>query len=148
MAINYVVTKRIFGFDKTKKVRYVAKSVLTDEISFDETCRKVSQICGIHRGTVKVVLDGMIDTMINDVQHGHPVRLGEFGSIRPSLKCKSADKEESVTANNVYRTKLVFVPGRELKNMLKHVSIQKFMEPDVDYTVPVDDGDEAVDPLA
>lgn len=123
MAISYVVTKRFLGFDKEKKTKYMAKSVLADEISCTETCRKVSQICGINRGTVKVVLDGMIDTMINDVQHGHPVRLGEFGSIHPSLKCKSVDNKEAVTANNVYRTKLAFVPGKKLKNMLKHVGI-------------------------
>ena len=31
MALEYVVTKRVFGFDDTKTEKYVAKSVRSDE---------------------------------------------------------------------------------------------------------------------
>lgn len=149
MALNYVVTKRVFGFDKEKKTKYVARPVLADNVSFEEVRRKVCQISGMHRGTVTVILDSLIDVMINDVSHGHRIQLGEFGSIRPSMRSKCADTEEAVNANNVYRTHLIFTPGSGLKEMLNKMNVRKFVSPDTDYTVhPDDDGDEAVDPLA
>ena len=52
MGLQYVVAKRIFGFDKDKNVKYVAKSVGAGELDFDKLCAKVSRILGIHRKTV------------------------------------------------------------------------------------------------
>ena len=42
MGLQYVVAKRIFGFDKDKNVKYVAKSVGAGELDFDKLCAKVS----------------------------------------------------------------------------------------------------------
>ena len=55
MGLQYVVAKRIFGFDKDKNVKYVAKSVGAGELDFDKLCAKVSRILGIHRKTVDLV---------------------------------------------------------------------------------------------
>ena len=43
MGLQYVVAKRIFGFDKDKNVKYVAKSVGAGELDFDKLCAKVSR---------------------------------------------------------------------------------------------------------
>ncbi len=56
MGLQYVVAKRIFGFDKDKNVKYVAKSVGAGELDFDKLCAKVSRILGIHRKTVDLWL--------------------------------------------------------------------------------------------
>ena len=42
MGLQYVVAKRIFGFDKDKNVKYVAKSVGAGELDFDKLCAKDS----------------------------------------------------------------------------------------------------------
>lgn len=149
MALNYVVTKKVFGFDKEKKEKYVMKPILVGEVSFDELCAKVSQICGIHRTMVQVVLGGAVDTMIHDVKHGFSIRLGDFGCIRPAVRSKCADKAEDVTAYNVYRRRLVFSPGKALKGMLDDLNIRKFEIPDTDYVnKPAVDDEETVDPGA
>lgn len=49
MALEYVVTKRVFGFDKDKNEKYVAKSVRSGRVSFSKMCGKVSRLCGVHR---------------------------------------------------------------------------------------------------
>ena len=51
MGLQYVVAKRVFGFDKDKNVKYVAKSVGSGELGTDKLCAKVSRILGIHRNT-------------------------------------------------------------------------------------------------
>ena len=45
MALEYVVTKRVFGFDKDKNEKYVAKSVRSGRVSFSKMCGKVSRLC-------------------------------------------------------------------------------------------------------
>ncbi len=60
MGLQYVVAKRIFGFDKDKNVKYVAKSVGAGELDFDKLCAKVSRILGIHRKTVDLVAAGLV----------------------------------------------------------------------------------------
>ena len=42
MALEYVVTKRVFGFDDTKTEKYVAKSVRSRQMSFSKTCAKIN----------------------------------------------------------------------------------------------------------
>jgi len=56
MALQYVVTKRVFGFDKTNTEKYVAKSVGSGKMNFDKMCEKVSRLCGIHRKVVDLVV--------------------------------------------------------------------------------------------
>ena len=56
MGLQYVVAKRIFGFDKDKNVKYVAKSVGAGELDFDKLCAKVSRILGIHRKTTSTLV--------------------------------------------------------------------------------------------
>ena len=93
MGLQYVVAKRIFGFDKDKNVKYVAKSVGAGELDFDKLCAKVSRILGIHRKTVDLVAAGLVDIMSEEIDDGKTVRLGDFGLFRPSFVGKSADTE-------------------------------------------------------
>lgn len=46
MALEYVVTKRVFGFDQSKTEKYVARSVGSGQVRFDKMCAKVSRLCG------------------------------------------------------------------------------------------------------
>ena len=98
MALEYVVTKRVFGFDDTKTEKYVAKSVRSGQMSFSKTCAKVSRLCGVHRKVVDLVVSGLVDMMAEDIDDGKSVQLGEFGIFRPTIKAKSANTAEGVTA--------------------------------------------------
>ena len=41
MALEYVVTKRVFGFDDTKTEKYVAKSVRSGQMSFSKRVQRL-----------------------------------------------------------------------------------------------------------
>ena len=74
MALEYVVTKRVFGFDKDKNEKYVAKSVRSGKVNFAKMCRKVSQLCGVHRKVVDLVVSGLVDKMAEDIDDGKMFR--------------------------------------------------------------------------
>ena len=123
MGLQYVVTKRVFGFDKTKTEKYVAKSVGAGDMSFDKLCAKVSRILGIHRKVVDLVAVGLVDIMA-----------GDFGRFRPSFIGKSADKQEDVSSNNIVRKRILFLPGKAFSQMLGDMSVTRMVIPDTDYT--------------
>ena len=134
MGLQYVVAKRVFGFDKTKTAKYVAKSVGSGEMSFDKLCAKVSRILGIHRKVVDLVAVGLVDIMSEEIDDGKTVVLGDFGRFRPSFTGKSADKAEDVSANNIVRKRILFLPGKTFSNMLEDMSVTRMLVPDMDYT--------------
>lgn len=134
MGLQYVVAKRVFGFDKEKTVKYVAKSVGAGELDFDKLCAKVSRIIGIHRKTVDLVAAGLVDIMSEEIDDGKTVRLGDFGLFRPSFVGKCADTETGVTASNIVRKRILFSPGKAFSAMLSKMSVTKMTVPDMDYT--------------
>ena len=64
MALEYVVTKGVFGFDKDKNEKYVAKSVCSGRVSSSKMCGKVSHLCGVHRKVVDLFVSGLVDMSI------------------------------------------------------------------------------------
>ena len=123
MGLQYVVAKRIFGFDKDKNVKYVAKSVGAGELDFDKLCAKVSRILGIHRKTVDLVAAGLVDIMSEEIDDG-----------KTSFVGKSADTEAGVSASNIVRKRILFFPGKAFSQMLGNMSVTKMVVPDTDYT--------------
>ena len=125
MALNYVVKKRVFGFDKTKTEKYVAQLKTLGMVEFGDLCDEVTKVGMAPRGVVKMVLDGLIDTLNMNINKGFSVQLGDFGCFRPGLNAKSQDKEEDVKSDTVYRRKIIFTPGQQFKEMLTRASVTR-----------------------
>ena len=127
MSFRYAIRKRKVGIGETKVEKYVAASVSVADIDFNMLCEQVTSQGFVPRGIVKAVLDGMIDALCTYASIGATVRLGDFGSIRPGLNGKSQEEAKSVTADVIYRQKLIFVPGKRLKNMMKDSGVTRMV---------------------
>ena len=125
MALKYVVKKTVFGFDKDKNEKYVARPYNVINVDFKMLCNQVTAVGMVPRGVVKSVLDGLIDSLKTYMEIGASVSLGEFGTFRPSFGCKSQDEADEVTTDVLKNRKIIFTPGTLLKDMVKTVSIQK-----------------------
>lgn len=125
MAFNYEVKKRVFGFDKTKTEKYVAQMKTLGMLGFTDLCDEVTKIGMAPRGVVKMVLDGLIDTLNININKGFSVQLGDFGCFRPGINAKSQDTEEKVKADTVYHRKIIFTPGLYFRDMLTRASVTR-----------------------
>lgn len=125
MAFNYEVKKRVFGFDESKTEKYVAQMKTLGLIPFGDLCDEVTKIGMAPRGVVKMVLDGLIDTLNMNINKGFSVQLGDFGCFRPGINAKSQDREEDVKSDTVYRRKIIFTPGQHFKEMLTRASVTR-----------------------
>ena len=140
MALKYVVKKTTFGFDKEKAEKYVARPFNVVTVDFKMLCDQVTKVGFVPRGTVRSVLDGLIDSLITYMEIGASVSLGEFGTFRPSFGCKSQDNEKEVTTDSLKNRKIIFTPGSMFKGMIKSISIQKLDSSKTKSSTTPDDG--------
>ena len=140
MALKYVVKKNTFGFDENKAEKYVARPFNVVTVDFKMLCDQVTKVGFVPRGTVKSVLDGLIDSLKTYMEIGASVSLGEFGTFRPSFGCKSQNDAKGVTTETLKNRKIIFTPGSLLKGMIKTVSIQKLELPDSEVSTPPSGG--------
>ena len=140
MALRYVVKKATFGFDKNKNEKYVARPFNVVNVDFKMLCAQVTRVGFVPRGTVKSVLDGLIDSLKTYMEIGASVSLGDFGTFRPSFGCKSQNDAAGVTTETLKNRKIIFTPGSLLKDMIKTVSIQKLETSDTKVSTPPSGG--------
>ncbi len=69
MALKYVVKKTVFGFDKTKAVKYVARPLLAGTVDYSALCDQVTKVGMAPRGVVKMVTDGLIDAIMWNLEN-------------------------------------------------------------------------------
>lgn len=131
MGLRYAVKERVFNFDETKTKKYVAAPVSDGVIDFSKLCKNVSLICSTHCGQVKLVLDGLLDSLEGYMDEGKTVKLGEFGTLRPTFNAKSGIEAKDVDSSNIIVREIVFTPGTQLKTMLNKMSISKYVPLDV-----------------
>lgn len=88
MALRYVVKKTVFGFDKQKTEKFVAKNVITNTVDFQTLCEEITKVGLVPSGVVKFVLDALIDTLNINLRKGISVQLGDFGCF-----CRELSRE-------------------------------------------------------
>ena len=125
MAIKYEVKKVVFGFDESKTEKFVAQTKVLGLVGFKKLCEEVQKVSMAPRGVVKMVIDGLIDTLNMDLDKGYSVQLGDFGCFLPGLNAKSQVGSEAVDANTVYRRKIIFTPGSYFKEMLSDATVER-----------------------
>ena len=69
MALKYVIKKTVFGFDKTKAVKYVARPLLAGTVDYSALCDQVTKVGMAPRGVVKMVTDGLIDAIMWNLEN-------------------------------------------------------------------------------
>ncbi len=103
----------------------MAQSKVLGMVEFKTLCEEVQKVSMAPRGVVKMVIDGLIDTLKMDLDKGYSVQLGDFGCFRPGLNAKSQAGVEDVDANTVYRRKNLFVREAIFKSMLGKATVER-----------------------
>ncbi|MCD8167629.1 MAG: hypothetical protein LUE93_16990 [Bacteroides sp.] len=131
MAINYYVVERKVpgGPNKGKTLQY-GQVVCGNLMDFDSICHEISLLTTATSGDAKVVLNSLLTIIGRYIKAGHIVQVGKLGNLRPTAGSRPAETPQEVTAHLMKRPKIVFTPGKTLKNMLTNISYRR-IEPQV-----------------
>ena len=126
MAIKYKVIERgepgVAG-GGTKK--FYASANVTGEKSLAGLTRDIEKISTVSGADIRAVLYALVDTMTGALSEGQIVRLGELGSLRVSISSDGKEKEKEVTPATIKQARVVFTPGKAIKDMLETVTYEK-----------------------
>lgn len=84
----------------------------------DKIAKFVAQDTGARPAQVKMILDTLVESMMDWIEEGHGVKLGNFGSFMPTVKSASSEVADEAGVKRVWVT---FYAGKELKERLDDV---------------------------
>lgn len=126
MAIKFKVIERgepgVVG-GGTKK--FYASANITGEATIEKLTRQIEKISTVSGADIRAVLYAMVDVAVEELADGKVVRLDELGSLRVALSSTGVEKESDVTPAIITKSKVIFTPGKKIKEMLNNVKYEK-----------------------
>ena len=126
MNIKYKVIGRgqpgvVGGGDK----KYYASAKMSGKIDIDALTRDIEKISTVSGADIRAVLYALVDVAVNELADSNIVRLGDLGSFRVSIRSKGYTASHYVNESAIIGTKVIFSPGKKLKEMLKTLTYKK-----------------------
>lgn len=111
--IKYVIHKKSNNFDKTAAAKYYPQIAPSTPMTLAQIVKQIEKRSTVSSADVKAVLDALQYEVIEALQNGNSVRLGDLGSFRLTIKADGADTAaeakkkgaDLITAVNVQFTK-------------------------------------------
>ena len=126
MSMKFVRSQRILGFKEGKPTMYKIAQLNYATVSQDELVNEAARSCGMNKTMMKAALEAIVDCACHYVELGHPVQIGEFGTVKPVFTSKMQKTAEELGADNVRTKKIRFYPGQRLKDVVKGISVTEY----------------------
>ena len=138
-SVTYSVVPHMKPGDKNLPPKYYAQAQARGDVNIREMAARIQSTCTVTKADVYAVLVALEDVIVEALQNGEIVRLGELCTLQVSLSGKGAMTEEEYTTDLIKRAKINFRPGNVLANALASLSFSKVK---VKYTKEEDSGEE------
>lgn len=128
MGIQYRKTKMVLNFRKDKPVVYKIAQVGMPVITFKQLVNECSVSCGVNSSQTKAVIDALLNRLVHYMEIGHLVKMGEFGSFKPTFRSKTTRSIDDADVNTVTKKLIRFYPGKDFRDMLNDLTIENAAE--------------------
>lgn len=125
MSVKFNVVQRGNPSKPTDPKKHYANTVAAGEITLKQLSKRISAMSTVNSGDILAVLDLLTQVMSEELGDGNIVRLGDFGNFQISISSEGQATADKVTGDTVKNAKILFRPGKDLKNMLATVSFEK-----------------------
>ena len=152
MAQNYVVMARKNLLKPSEAPKYYAVARSGRKVTVKEVCKRITERSSYSKGELEGCIGEFLLEIVNVLDEGNIVQMGDLGNFRMSLKTATATAtEKEFKASCIEKGKVLFYPGSDLrKSDGKPDSGDEPLPDDGKGDQPGggsgDDGDEAPDP--
>lgn len=127
MAVKYTLSERPMPGKPSAPKKWYANTKADGELSFRELSKEISQGSTTVSDTdVMAVLNDLIKVLSRNLANGKIVRFGDFGSFQMSISSEGAETERAFTTKMIKSSKIQFRPGKDLKDMTKTITFEKY----------------------
>ena len=126
MAIKFnVIQKGQPGVVGGGEKKYYASTQSSGELTLSGLTKRIEKISTVSGVDIRAVVYAMVDVMKDSPAEGQIVRLGELGSLRVSISSDGKVAEKDVNGASISGSRVIFTPGKDLKEMLLALSYEK-----------------------
>lgn len=105
--------------------KFYAQVQARGEMGIREIAERIQRECTLTRADTIAVLTALEDVVSEGLQGGEIVRLGELGSLQVSVSGQGVEKEEEYNDGLIERKRILFRPGRTLRDTLSTLSFER-----------------------
>ena len=120
MAQNYVIMarKNLLKPDEAPKYYAVARS--GKKVSVKEVCKRITERSSYSKGELEGCIGEFLLEILNVLEEGNIVQMGDLGNFRMSLKTGTPTAtEKEFKAYCIEKGKVLFHPGNDLQKLCK-----------------------------
>jgi len=108
-----------------EKRKQYASAVNAGNLSIKDLAKEIAGRSSLTRGDIENVLANFLDELPNYLKIGMSVKLGEFGTMRLSLKSEGVEQGKKFDASKIKGVKIIFTPSSELKKSLDDITFEE-----------------------
>lgn len=127
--INYYVGKKTLHFLEEKPTKFFAVPATQGVISLKELAELASDRNHASPEDVQHIILAIVNVMRREIANGRSISLGDFGSFRVSISSTGETEAAKVSAANISKLRIIFNPGKDLKNALSRATFAKVAAP-------------------
>lgn len=105
--------------------KHYASVVVSGEKDIEQLTTAIEKISTVSGADIRAVLYALVDVAASELSEGNIVRLGALGYFRISLSSNGLPNAKDVNAAAIKSSKILFTPGKQLKNMQKLLKFEK-----------------------
>lgn len=117
--VKFSLAKRRNPSNPSAAIKFYAQAQASGEKSLDDMSRDIEQLCTVTRPDIVAVLAALQITVVESLQNGEIVRLGDLGSFRLALKGKGTLTEKEFSTSLIKKSRIVYSPSKEITVRLK-----------------------------
>ena len=124
-SVTYSVVPRINPRDKEAAPKFYAQAQARGDVNIREIASRIQGTCTVTKADVYAVLVALEDVIVEALQNGEIVRLGELGTFQVGLSGKGAVTSEDYDTSLIRKARINFRPGLTLAGMLSSLNFSK-----------------------
>ena len=125
MSVKFKVVSRRNPQDSAAPEKFYAAAIADGEIDLERLAELISYQCTVTEADCYAVLLSLEHNTISELEQGRIVRLGRLGSFQIGLSSEGKETDEEVTSASIIKNRILFRPGKKLRNMLATLVYRK-----------------------
>ncbi len=125
MSVKYKVLPRKNPQDIVAPEKFYAAAISNGETDMEALAEMISYQSTLTDTDCYAVLRSLEHNIIKELGQGRIVKLGSLGNFQISLSAVGQATPEEVSPSDIVKTRILFRPGKKLRQLLMTLSFQK-----------------------
>lgn len=125
MPIKFKTQSRKNPQDLTAPEKFYAAAVSNGETDMEALAEMIAYQSTLTDTDCYAVLRSLEHNIINELKQGRIVKLGSLGNFQVSISSGGKVTPEEVSATDVTKSRILFRPGKKLRNLLGNLNYLK-----------------------